>query len=165
MYCFPGGEIGKPGETLQDSSRGRGKFYKYLFREGCLSLRSLTRSPLRRWRDLQASTVACWRRSHEKIGNRSNSLVSSPLAKKTFEDVWPLASSPGSTIPPSAQAILAYGLAQFGFLSTRVAGEFFTRLTSLAFYVRKSSSACSAQASLPLRFLDFHAVLLTRREL
>ena len=81
MYCFPGGEIGKPGETLQDSSRGRGKFYKYLFREGCLSLRSLTRSPLRRWRDLQASTVACWRRSHEKIGSRSNSLVSSPLAK------------------------------------------------------------------------------------
>ena len=42
--------------------------------------------------------------------------------KKPFEDVWPLASSPGSTIPPAAQAILAYGLAQFGFLSTRVAG-------------------------------------------
>ena len=75
--------------------------------------------------------------------------------KKTFEDVWPLASSPGSTILPSAQAILAYGLAQFGFLSTRVAGEFFTRLTSLPFYVRKSSSACSALASLPVTFFRF----------
>ena len=63
--------------------------------------------------------------------------------------------SPGSTIPPSAQAILTYGLAQFGFLSTRVAGEFFTRLTSLAFYVRKSSSACSSLASLPVTFFRF----------
>ena len=86
--------------------------------------------------------------------------MSTPLAKKTFQDVWPLASSPGSTIPPAAQAILAYELAQFGFLYTRVAGEFSTRLTSLAFYVRKSSSACSAL----LLILNFHAVLLTRRE-
>ena len=84
--------------------------------------------------------------------------------KKPFNDVWLLASTLGITIPPAAQAILAYELAQFGFLYTRVVGEFFTRLASLAFYVRKSSSACSAQASLPI-ILNFHAVLLTRREL
>lgn len=79
-------------------------------------------------------------------------------SQKTFE-VWPLALSPGITIPPAAQAILAYELVQFGFLHT---GEFFTRLASLAFHVRKSTSACrSAQALLPV-ILDCHAVLLTR---
>ena len=82
-------------------------------------------------------------------------------SQKTFE-VWPLASSPGITIPPAAQAISAYELVQFGFLYTRVAGEFFTRLASLAFHVRKSTSACrSAQALLPV-ILDCHPVLLTR---
>lgn len=81
--------------------------------------------------------------------------------KKPWRTFGHSLSSPGSTIPPAAQAILAYGLAQFGFLYTSVAGEFFTRLASLAFHVRKSMSACSAQAPLPV-ILDCHAVLVTR---